>query len=379
MVICRSACWPLVVIILFATFAAVAQTNSPAGAGGGKFRATCGEDLQQFCAGVQPGGGRLVQCLSSHTSELSAACGNLISAAGRSGAKLRAACDQDLQQFCVGVQPGGGRLVQCLSSHANELSAACGNMISAAGRSGAKLRTACDQDLQQFCAGVQPGGGRLAQCLSSHANELSAACGNMISAAGRGGAKLRAVCDQDLQQFCVGVQPGRRPLVQCLSSHTGHLSAACRNMITAIHLKGSSNSSAESPAPQPAAPVTTGNSPATIGSILRASCGPDVERLCSEARRESDVLKCLDSQRMELSTSCSLYFQNLGARPTAQQGAPNKKPPSPLPTTPIPAQESAPNKNPPSPLPTTPIPAQESAPNKKSPSPPPTTPMPFPD
>ena len=294
MVICRSACWPLVVIILFATFAAVAQTNSPAGAGGGKFRATCGEDLQQFCAGVQPGGGRLVQCLSSHTSELSAACGNLISAAGRSGAKLRAACDQDLQQFCVGVQPGGGRLVQCLSSHANELSAACGNMISAAGRSGAKLRTACDQDLQQFCAGVQPGGGRLAQCLSSHANELSAACGNMISAAGRGGATLRAVCDQDLQQFCVGVQPGRRPLVQCLSSHTGHLSAACRNMITAIHLKGSSNSSAESPAPQPAAPVTTGNSPATIGSILRASCGPDVERLCSEARRESDVLKCLD-------------------------------------------------------------------------------------
>ena len=146
----------LVVIILFATFAAVAQTNGSAGVGGGKFRANCGEDVQQFCIGVRPGGGRLVQCLSSHIDELSAPCGNMISAAGRGGAKLRAACDQDLQQFCVGVQPGEGRLVQCLSSHTNELSAACGNMISAAGRGGAKLRAVCDQDLQQFCMGVQP-------------------------------------------------------------------------------------------------------------------------------------------------------------------------------------------------------------------------------
>ncbi len=359
MVVCRTACWCLVLIMLFATFAAVAQTDSPAGAGGGKFRTTCGEDLQQFCVGVQPGGGRLVQCLSSHTSELSAACGNMISSAGRGAAKLRAACDQDLQRFCVGVQPGGGRPVQCLSSHTNELSAACGNMISAAARGGAKLRAACDPDLRQFCVGVQPGGGRLVQCLSSHTGELSAACGNMISAAGRGGAKLRAACDQDLQRFCVDVQPGRGPLVQCLSSHTPELSAACGNLIAAIHRKGSTNPSAQSPASQPAAPVTISNSPATMGSILRASCGPDLQRLCAEARRESDVLKCLDSRRTELSTSCSLYFQNLGARPTAQESAPNKKPPSPLPTTPIPAEESAPNK--------------------KSPSPPPTTPTPFPD
>ena len=313
MVICRSACWSLVLIMLFATFAAVAQTNSPSGAGGGKFRATCGEDLQQFCVGVQPGGGRLVQCLSSHTSELSAACGNLISAAGRSGAKLRAACDQDLQQFCVGVQPGGGRLVQCLSSHTSELSAACGNMISAAGRGGAKLRAACDHDLQQFCVGVQPGGGRLAQCLSSHTSELSAACGNMISAAGRGGAKLRAACDHDLQQLCVGVQPGGGRLAQCLSSHTSELSAACGNMIAAIQArKGSSNPSAQSPAPQPAAPVTVSNSPATIGSILRASCGPDVQRLCAEARRESDVLKCLDFSTHGTLDKLQLVFPKFG-------------------------------------------------------------------
>ena len=323
-------------------FPAIAQTNSPApGAGsGGKFRAACGADLQRFCIGVQPGGGRLVQCLSSHTSELSAACGNVIAAAGRGGAKLRAACGADLQRFCATVQPGGGRLVECLSSHTDELSAACGNVIAAAGRGGAKLRAACGADLQRFCATVQPGGGRLVECLSSHTAELSAACGNMIAA-------------------------------------------------TQAH-RSTSNPSAQSSATQPAAPVTVGNAPATIGSILRASCGPDVQRLCAAARREGEVLKCLDSHRMELSTTCSSYFQKLGPRPSAQENAPNQKPPPPPPTALIPAQENAPppsppsatpiptheNAPPPSPPPTTPIPAQDNAPKK---NPPPAAPIPFPN
>jgi hypothetical protein len=162
---------------------------------------------------------------------------------------------------------------------------------------------------------------------------------------------------------------------------------------------------AQGPATQPATSVTVGNSPATIGSILRASCGPDVQRLCAGARRESEALKCLDSQRMELSPTCSLYFEKMGAQPTAQRNAPNKKPASPPttqipvqkkkppsqpPTTSIPVQENAPNEQPlspppiapnraqenaPSKKPTSPPPVQENAPNKK-PQPPPTTPIP---
>ena len=197
------------------------------------------------------------------------------------------------------------------------------------------------------------------------------------AAGARGGGKFRAACSEDLQRFCVGVQPGGGRLVQCLSSRTSELSTACGNMIAAIQArKGTSDASGQSPATQPAAPATVGRSPVTIGTILRASCGPDVQRLCAGARRESEVLKCLDSQRPELSTTCSMYFRNLDARPTAQENAQNKKPRSPPPTTPIPVQENAQNKKPPPSAPTTPIPAQENAQNKKPPSPQPTTPIP---
>jgi hypothetical protein len=99
-------------------------------------------------------------------------------------------------------------------------------------------------------------------------------------------------------------------------------------------LKSSATESTTALKPEPA--DKQGNSPATIGSILRASCGPDMQKFCAGARGENEVLKCLDSQRMELSTTCSLYFQKLGARPTAQKNAPNKPLPSPPPNKPVP-------------------------------------------
>ena len=171
----------------------------------------------------------------------------------------------------------------------------------------------------------------------------------MIATTG-GGARLRAACGDDLQRFCVGVQPGGGRLIQCLSAHTPEVSAACGNMIAAMYARRDTpNSSEQNSAAQPAAPVVVGNPPTTMGSILRASCGPDVQRLCAGARSEIDVLKCLDTQRMELSTVCSLYFQKLGPQPTAQRSVPNKKPAAAPPPTP-PARPPS-HVNPPEPGP----------------------------
>jgi hypothetical protein len=83
------------------------------------------------------------------------------------------------------------------------------------------------------------------------------------------------------------------------------------------------------PAPPPppiaAAPAVAGR-PALGGApssentqtevALRASCGPDLQRLCAGFSRENGgVIKCLNSHRMELSSICVAYFN-------AQKGAP---------------------------------------------------------
>jgi hypothetical protein len=61
---------------------------------------------------------------------------------------------------------------------------------------------------------------------------------------------------------------------------------------------------------------------AATDGALRASCGPDVKRLCGGISRENaGVIKCLNSHRMELSPICEAYFN-------AQKGVPQATSPN---------------------------------------------------
>jgi hypothetical protein len=52
--------------------------------------------------------------------------------------------------------------------------------------------------------------------------------------------------------------------------------------------------------------------PTSASLALRASCGPDVQRLCRGVSIENgDVSKCLGSHRMELSPTCDAYFNEM--------------------------------------------------------------------
>ena len=45
-----------------------------------------------------------------------------------------------------------------------------------------ELRSVCETDLRTLCAGVQPGNGRLAQCLQKNAASLSQPCAEKLAA-----------------------------------------------------------------------------------------------------------------------------------------------------------------------------------------------------
>jgi hypothetical protein len=101
----------------------------------------------------------------------------------------------------------------------------------------------------------------------------------------------------------------------------------------------------ESPPPPPiaAAPAVAGQ-PAPVGSApsqdtqnaaLRASCGPDVHRLCPGISWENGgVIKCLNSHRMELSPTCDTYFKEIPVHRAAQKGAPKATSSNPATTPP---------------------------------------------
>jgi hypothetical protein len=62
---------------------------------------------------------------------------------------------------------------------------------------------------------------------------------------------------------------------------------------------------------------------ALTDGALRASCGPDVEKLCGGISREkSGVIKCLSSHRIELSPTCDAYVSGMPVHGAAQKGAP---------------------------------------------------------
>jgi hypothetical protein len=68
--------WIVAGAALMIAGAACAQDAGPGpGPGrGGAVRQACRADIEKLCPGVQPGGGRVMQCMRQHTAEISDPC-----------------------------------------------------------------------------------------------------------------------------------------------------------------------------------------------------------------------------------------------------------------------------------------------------------------
>src|SRR5258708_12002 len=146
--------------IVIITVAMPAFSQVPTDAQRSAIRSECRSDYEAHCASIPPGGAASLQCLQKNMSSLSSGCQTAVRAVEAPAAPeaeaapgapaaapaaalvlrpmrpreelfvLRSACGGDVRSLCGGVQPGGGRIVQCLATKAASLSPACKEVLS---------------------------------------------------------------------------------------------------------------------------------------------------------------------------------------------------------------------------------------------------------
>ena len=85
----------------------------------------CSNDLKTYCSRVQPGEGRVADCLAQHFREIQPACRGAITAAFNKFDTLSAACKGDAEKLCKGVPHREGRVLSCLKSRQADLGPQC--------------------------------------------------------------------------------------------------------------------------------------------------------------------------------------------------------------------------------------------------------------
>jgi hypothetical protein len=148
--------------------AASTTAKKPSGAQVAAIRSACRSDYQKVCAGVPTGGSAALQCLEKNKSKVSAPCQQAVDAA--SGGPATSAADGAAPAASATAPAGAAAPAPALVLRPmrprEELFV---------------LRSACGGDVRSLCGGIQPGGGRIVQCLATKAASLSPACKEVLS------------------------------------------------------------------------------------------------------------------------------------------------------------------------------------------------------
>jgi hypothetical protein len=96
---------------------------------------------------------------------------------------VAASCKSEAEKFCSMVTPGEGRLLMCALAHGDQLSNTCASAVfDAIAELGGTISNmqlaveACSADIEATCSSVEPGEGRVAQCLIDNKDKVSEPC-----------------------------------------------------------------------------------------------------------------------------------------------------------------------------------------------------------
>jgi len=85
-------------------------------------------------------------------------------------------CYKEVQKLCGDVEPGEGRLTDCVTHNQARFSPACRPEIHGMIEQRGRFTTHCKSHAATLCPGVKAGSGRLYACLRFHEEQLGTAC-----------------------------------------------------------------------------------------------------------------------------------------------------------------------------------------------------------
>jgi hypothetical protein len=92
-------------------------------------------------------------------------------------------CKAELDTYCKNVTQGEGRVLACLYAYSDKLSNRCEyalyeavSQLQRAVEALSYTAAECRDDLKTYCSDVQPGEGRLLQCLDKNKDKISKRC-----------------------------------------------------------------------------------------------------------------------------------------------------------------------------------------------------------
>jgi hypothetical protein len=100
-------------------------------------------------------------------------------------------CQQELTTFCKDVTPGEGRILACLYAFQDKITPRCEyalyDSIAQLDRTLNNLSyavTECRDDLEKICSEINPGEGRLLECLNKNESQVSQRCNTALKDVG---------------------------------------------------------------------------------------------------------------------------------------------------------------------------------------------------
>ena len=153
-----------------------------------------------------------------------------------------------------------------------------------------QLKTACQDELRNFCGTVTPGEGRLLLCMQAHQDKISRQCELSLLETSRNIGKavhhmetFAQVCWPDIQVHCSGTGGS---VAQCVIDNRSSLSAACQAVVAATM---------PTPGMQPGQ-AAQGQQPSMIGLAIHSADGMMLGHVTGLKRRPDGSLEAIEAE-----------------------------------------------------------------------------------